>query len=593
MFRILARAFAVIGFLVTVSIISGIILGIYASKKAKEPESVVLRLDLDRPIVEQVDPTPFDFALNDKPPVSLINILSAIDAARVDPHVKGIVARFGSTAPSLSDAQEIRAAIARFRTSGKFTYAYAVSYGDFGMSSRPYYLASAFENIWLQPVGAVGLTGIAIQSPFARSALAKWGVKGDFMQREEYKSAMDMYTQDNFTLPVRTMMQNLIGDMADQIAGGIGESRGWPIERVKTLMARGPYTSSEALKEGLVTTLGFTDTLDEEINSKAGKDAKPVSVEQMIAFADNDKAKFKNAPTIALIYASGLIVEKPSGVNRVSGDKGMDIEKVVEALNTAAKDKNVKAVLFRIDSPGGSPDASETIRHALIRAKEAHKPVFVSMGSVAASGGYWIAMDADHIIANPASMTGSIGVVGGKYVIRGLSDKLGVNWGTLKTDENAGMWSMADDFSTGQRNRVNALLDETYKTFTQGVAAGRKIAPEKIPDIAKGRVWSGQQAIKVGLVDELGGYDTAFKALRKKLNLAEDAPLNIQQYPRPQNLAEKLMKIMRGGGLPNGISGILLNALSMEWRDLLAQVFEGNAKAVNVRVPDFIVQSVK
>ena len=588
--KFIARAFAVLGFLVTLTIVIGIAVGIYSSYLSHEPETVVLRLDFDRPIVEQNSPSAFNFAMNDKPPVSLINLISAIDAAGTDPHVKGIVAHFGSTLPALSDIQEIRDALARFRAHGKFTYAFGTSYGDFGMSNRPYYLASAFENIWLQPVGSVGLTGTAMQSPFAKDALDKWGVKADFMQRDEFKSAMDMGTQNGFTPPVRKMMTALLTDMTDQVADGIASSRGWKPEQVKDLMARGPFTSSEALKEGLVTKLAFADNLDDEIKAKVGKDATVAGVEEYTSYPHSDKKAEKKAKaTIALIYGVGLITEKASGLDYVSGEKVMDIDKVVDAFNKAADDENVKAILFRVNSPGGSPEASETIRHALIRAKEKGKPVFVSMGAVAASGGYWIAMDADHIVASPGTITGSIGVIGGKFVVGGLAKKLDISIDTISTNDNAGLWSIAEEFSPAQRVRVKSMLDETYDIFTQGVAAGRKIPAKKIPDIAKGRVWSGKAASTIGLVDELGGFDVTLHALKKKLSLAEGDQVTIQQYPRPETLADEMLKLARGAGLA-GVTSLWRSMLAVTWQQAVSTLFHDNAVLVSVRAPTITVQ---
>lgn len=559
--------FAVVGFLVTLVIVAGITLAVENQGRApKEPEAVILALDFDQAIVEQNDPSPLDFALHETS-VSLFDILAAIDKAKSDPHVKALIARFGTTQPGLAQAQEIRAAMERFRTSGKPTYAYATSYGDFGMGNRTYYLASTFDNIWLQPVGSVSLTGVAIESPFGKSALDKLGVTADFMQREEYKSFMEMGMRDDFSPPVRVEMQAMVEDMAHQVATGIASSRKWAVDRVQRLMERGPYTDDEAAKAGLVTHVGYADELDDELKQKFGKDAKQVDVDSYLEFHASGKSKTAQT-RVALIFGTGLITDHADGAGSFSGDKAMGADDIADAFDDAADDKDVKAILFRIDSPGGSPEASETIRHALIHAQKAGKPVFVSMGEVAASGGYWIAMNADHIVADPGTLTGSIGVISGKFVVDGLLQKLGVHFDTLSTSENAGMWSIAKEFSPMQRERVNAMLDQTYHVFVSNVSAARKIPMEKMPDIAKGRVWTGEQAVKVGLVDELGGVDVALGSLRKKLKLTNDESISLEPFPPPPTPAEKIMKLLKGFG----VEGAMIRSALMQWQAVQASV---------------------
>lgn len=546
MLKFITRFFAVIGFLVVALVALAIISVKYEQNRIEpEPDSVVLTLDFSRSIVEQNDPSPFDLADADEP-VSLLDMLHAIDHAKSDPNVRGIVARFGTEQPSLAQTQEIRAALARFRASGKFTYAFGTDFGEFGLGNRAYFLASAFENIWLQPVGTVSLTGVSLQSPFAKTALDKAGIVADFMQREEYKSFMEVAQRDSFSPPVKAEMQTMIEDLADQIATGIAESRKWDVAHVKDLMARGPYTDEEALQAGLVTRLAYSDDLDDEIDQKAGKDVKQVDVPSYLAYVDNKKDDDKKEPTtVALIYGQGLILEKAPGGGDISGEHIMSADDIAGAFDDAADDKNVKAILFRVDSPGGSPAASETIRRAMQHAQKQGKPVIVSMADTAASGGYWIAMNGDHIVADPGTLTGSIGVVAGKFEGQGLLQKVGVSMDGASTAESAGMWNMATPFTPPQRARVNALLDNTYHAFVSNVAAARKIPMEKMPDIAKGRVWTGAQAVKIGLVDELGGYDVAFGAVRKALNLEEDSPLSLETFPTPPTPAERVLKIMR------------------------------------------------
>ena len=584
MLRFITRIFAVIGFIVVLLIGSGVLLAMhFAERQPKEPQEIILTLNFDEPVTERGGFSPLSLLHEEE--TSLIDILRAIDKAKQDPRVKGIVAHFGSTQPKLAEASEIRDAIKSFRLSNKFTYAYAPTYGDFGQGNRAYYLASAFDQIWLQPVGAVALTGLAMQSPFGKTALEKIGVKADFMQREEYKSFMDMATRDDFAPPVRENMQSLLDDLAKQIATSIGESRGWDAQHVRDLMAKGPYTDEEALKEKLVTRLGYFDELSDELDQKAGKNAKSVDVATYLSYAHGSHQN-ESGSKIALIYGTGMIMDHDDNAPSVTGDKIMGADTIADAFDSAAEDSNVKAILFRIDSPGGTPEASETIRRSLVHAQKSGKPVFVSMGETAASGGYWIAMNADHIVAEPMTITGSIGVLAGKFTVGDLLQKLGITVSTIKTSENAGMWSMAEGFTAAQRERMNALLDNSYRTFTLYVSNARHIPIEKMPEIAKGRVWTGAQAKEIGLVDELGGYGTTLTALRRKLNLTDTDPIDLEVYPAPESPIERMMKLMKTLGVEEAaLQPILtiLPQLTAAMPDLHTQSLQSPIKAGMIR----------
>jgi protease-4 len=553
MLRFLTRFFAVIGLAVVLFIVLGAYAALHWSERPEpEPDAVILSLDFDQPIVERVSGSPLGAALNEDE-TSLIDVLRAIDKAKVDSHVKGIFGRFGSTMPTLTNAEEIRTALQSFRESGKFTYAFAPSYGEFGEGNVAYFLASSFENIWLQPVGVVSLTGLEIMSPFGKTALDKLGVKADFMQREEYKSFMDMATRDDFAPPVRDNMQLLLNDLARQESEGIAKSRGMDVEHVRDLMARGPYTDDEALHEKLVTHLGYYDELDSEFDRIAGKDAKTVDVDTYLGYGGGGIGKAAPKTKLAVIYGVGMIMDHDDGGPSMVSDKVMGADTLADAFDSAADDDDVKGILFRVDSPGGSPSASETIRRALVHAQKKGKPVVVSMGEAAASGGYWISLNADRIVADPATLTGSIGVLAGKFEGGELLKKLGVSFDAVKTTDTAGMWSMSEEFSPAQRQRMNDLLDNSYKAFTDRVAAGRHIPPAKIPEIAKGRVFTGAQAMQNGLVDELGGYGTALAALRKKAGIAPTEQVSLDVYPLPESPFKKVLKMLKGMGAEDSL----------------------------------------
>ncbi len=596
--KFLVRIFAVIGFILTISIGLGAFSTWYWIKNPsvsapKAPDNMVLDLDFTYPVVEQNRHMAFSLPalLMHEPEIPLLSIISAIDIAKTDPRVKGIVANFGSLQPSLVHAQEIRAALQRFHESGKFTYAYASSYGDFGRGNRTYYLASMFENIWLQPVGAVGLTGLAIEAPFGKSALEKIGVSTDFMRREEYKSVMENISRDEFSAPVRANMSEMLKNLGEQQVNGIAEARKIDLVKMREIIANGPYTTNEAMKNGLVTHVGYQDEMLKEVEGKSGLNPVRVDVGAYLMFTP--KANEPKA-TIALINGLGMITDAPSGPSALGSDRFIDTDALSQAIIDASKDKDVKAILFRIDSPGGSPSASETIRHALVVAKESKKPIFVSMGGVAASGGYWIAMNADHIVAQPGTLTGSIGVVAGKFVLGGLWDKLGVKWDGMTTSDNAHMWSALIPFTDQNRERVNAMLDDTYKTFITNVSEARKIPLEKMGDVAKGRVWTGDQAVKVGLVDELGGLQTTVMALKKELKLAPTDMVALKPFPRPETPADLVIRMLKNAGFESASLGNMFST----WRQIqttLAPALEAieDTGSVRAKLPSAYLNMVR
>ncbi len=556
--QFLLRLFAAIGMIVT----AGMIVGAYATwnffhpeKKSLEvPKAMVLALDFTSPVVEQARGFSLSLPalLDESNETPLLSIVRALENAKNDPKVKGIIAQFSpAESPALVHAQEIAVALDHFRASGKPTYAYAASYGDFAPGRSLYALASHFDNIWLQPIGAVALSPLSIEAPFGKTALGKLGIEADFLRREEYKSVMENISRDSFSPPVRANMEGMVFSLNDQIAHMLAQGRKIDSAKANTLLANGPYTANEALKEGLVTKIGYEDEFFKELDDKLGKETVSVDSSYYL-YVQSQERKDEPKGTLAVIYAEGMITDAPpEGPYRLAQEEMIDTGAIVQAFEDAAKDKDVKAILFRINSPGGSPVASESIRRALIKAKESKKPVYVSMGAMAASGGYWIAMDADRIIADPATITGSIGVVAGKFVIGGLLDKLGVKIDTVGVDKNASLWSMRTPFDARGRERMNVMLDETYKAFTDNVAAARKIPLEKMPTIAKGRVFTGEQAVKVGLVDELGGMDFAIASLKKTMGLQETDRVYLKQFPAPETpetLAIRILRNLRFGG---------------------------------------------
>lgn len=558
-FKLLTGAFAVIGLLAAL-VVSGAVW--FASsrmhKPPKVPDKIVLVLDFREELSERDDTMPdfrslLSFVAKERPGRTTVReMVQALRNGSKDQRVIGAVGLFGANLPHLAQAQEIRAALEKFRAAGKFTIAYSTSYGAFGPGNNAYYMASAFEKIWLQPVGNVGLSGMRMENPFGRSVLDKLGVKAEFVQREEYKSAMAFITEDKMPPAMREEMQTILNSLNDQVSGGIAASRGMKADDVKALMAKGPYTAKEALALKLIDKIGYTDEIEAWIDETHGKKTAKLRPGQYVRLPDTDKSGKPvvqpplKAP-VALIVAQGEIAEDGGGPSPLSGgEPSMDTREIVGAFSDAVEDKDVKIIVFRVDSPGGSPTASETIRRAVVRAQQQGKKVIVSMGLMAGSGGYWIAMNADRIIANPATLTGSIGVLSGKINLGGLYEKLGLNWEILQTGADySGMWSSTHGYTPEEKARLDVLIDDAYDAFRENVSAARKIPKEKMPGVSKGRVFTGEQAVRLGLVDELGGLQTAFDYAKTSLGMKPEDRLAVRSFPRQTTPAERVRDLLK------------------------------------------------
>lgn len=567
------RFFAVMGALAILSTLSGAIM-MWAwiggeGERPEEPDSIVLTLDFTNPITEKLSDFRFSLPslLNEGGETPILYITRALKHAKDDPKVKGIIAKFDNTKPSFVHVRAITKALDEFRKSGKFTYAFATSYGNFMQSGNTYLLASYFDNIWLQPVGSVGLSHMAIEAPFGKAALEKFGIQANFLRRAEYKGAMESFSNNKFSPTVRQNMENLLTDITDQKTQLFAQGRKISANEARALIAKGPFTANEALKYKLVTKLGYEDEVLKAAEDLAGKDAEPLTPANYLYFRSRDIKDEDIKGEIAIIYAQGVISDAPDIDPYRFGDDGIiNTQSIVDAFEEAAKDDDIKGIIFRVNSPGGSPVASETIRHALVKAKESKKPIYVSMGRVAASGGYWISMDGDKIIADPATITGSIGVLAGKFVLGGLFDKLGITWDKLSIpNAKENMWSLRKPFDEKGKERMNAMLDETYKTFTDHVARTRHIDKSKIESVAKGRVFTGQQAVKLGLVDQVGTLDDAIIILKEELKLTDKDIVLLRQLPAPETPETLLLKMFEN--MMSG--GAMVSELFFQWQQIM------------------------
>jgi len=539
--RFILVSLAAIGLFVVLAVAGGI--WAYSSVgdkiEPRLPSAMVLTLDLEASFRESPSSDPFA-ALSGKRAYVVRNVVAAIDAAAQDPKVKGLFATLGSGALPLATAQEIRDAVTRFRASGKPAVAFAETMGEGGNGTVDYYLSAAFSQIWLQPSGEVALVGYSAETPFVKGALDLLGIQPQMAGRKEYKSAIETFTETGYTAPHRQSMEALLESWANQTITGIAQGRRMGEDKVKALFGNGPFLATEALSSGLVDHVGYRD----QALAAAGGTGKKGELVDVAAYGAHQPKD--GGSKVAVITGSGAIMR--GGDDNAFGDDGFAAAIVAQAFRDAIDDPAVKAILFRVNSPGGSYVASDTVWHEVGRARAAGKKVVVSMAGMAASGGYFVAMGADRVVAQPATITGSIGVFSGKMVLADLWTKLGITWDGVKRGDNADMMSANKPFSPQAWERLNRQLDAIYADFTTKAAKGRNMAPERLEELAKGRIWTGADAQARGLVDALGGWDVAQAQVRELLKLAPDEGLELVSYPKPLSPWRKLAKMLGGSG---------------------------------------------
>ena len=509
------------------------------------PEKTVLTLNLDRNVVEYGSGKLTPWSAFGKAGPELWEIVAAIERAAEDDRVVGLAARVGSSGMGLARIQELRDAVRTFRRSGKPAYAFAESFGEFGPGNGAFYLAAAFEKIYLQPSGDVGLTGLLAQSYFLKGTLEKLDVKYSLEQRKEYKGIKEMFTEDGYTAAQREALTRILESLTEQLTAGISKGRGLSRATVGDLMLRAPFSAQEALEAKLVDGLHYRDEVDGLIREKLGPD---VAFLPLSRYRRRLEEKDGDSATVALIYGLGQVHRGSSRYRTLTGENSMGSDSIARAFRRAANDDDVRAIIFRVDSPGGSYVASDVIWREVRQARKRGKPVIVSMGNVAGSGGYFIAAPADRIVAQPATLTGSIGVAAGKVVTRGLWDKLGVSWDQVAGNTNATFWSTLQDYDPNQRKRLERLLDVVYDDFVSKVAQGRKLPREEVMAVAKGRVWTGADAREHGLVDELGGYAATLRAVREAAGIEPDTAIRLRLFPRRKSTLRLLAEGLTGYG---------------------------------------------
>ena len=481
-----------------------------AVRPAPVPSRAVLLLDLRGGLTDQPPTSPL--ALFNGHGQAVMTIEETLRRAQNDDRVRGLFVRLPESGMSPAAADELRLAFQQFRAHGKFIIAHAQGLYAAGFVTSTYELAAASGDVWLQPGSAFQVTGVSREDLFFKRLFDRFGLTADFQQRYEYKTAVNPYLYDDYTPAHRASELSWMGSVYDTALAAVAADRNQQPAAVKSLIEAGPYLAEDAKTKGLIDNVGQAREAQQAALAKAGDGAKLTDFSDYAALT---RGASGDGPAVAVISAEGAIMTgRGDGPSPLGGEQTIRSDDVSKAFYDAIEDRNVRAIVFRISSPGGSDTASEQILAAVRAARAAGKPVVVSMGTYGASGGYWIASDANEIVAEPSTLTGSIGVFGGKFVLGPALAKWGVDARDLNVGgAYAGAFDGATPMTAQQRAAFSAWMDRIYDGFVDRVAQGRRLPADKVRAIARGRVWTGAQAKALGLVDRLGGfYDAVDRA---------------------------------------------------------------------------------
>jgi protease-4 len=500
-------------------------------------DNTVLALKVSGSLPDYVPDDPFRRLFGGQPQ-SLGSLLTQLRKAKVDKRITAVLLDIDGSDAGWAKAEEIRGAIEDFRTSGKPVYAYM----ETGFN-KDYYIATACDKIFVPPPGELFTIGLAADVMFFRGSLDKLGVYPDLYQIGKYKSAGDMFTQKEMTPAHREFINSLLDDLYGRYVEGIAKARSKTPDEVRALIDNAPYNATQARDAGLIDGAAYHDEVEKELKKRLGyKDSDELHIARAGDYRQisQESLGLNKGERVAVVYAAGDIVSGNSTFGG-SGQETIGSDSLVKTLNEVRDDKTIKAVVLRIDSPGGSGLASDIIWRAIESLKE-KKPVVVSMSDVAASGGYYIACNANKIVAEPSTITGSIGVVGGKPVIKGFYDWIGVSNEYVLRGNNAGMFRESEKFSDSERKKFEELIKDTYYgQFLPKVAKGRGKNVEQIDAVGQGRVWTGRQGKENGLVDEYGGLDKAIEIAKQLANIPADKGVQRVIRPQPPSFFDELM----------------------------------------------------
>lgn len=532
-------------FVVIPFLLIAILIGAASKPKDTMPAQAVLQLDLRDGMTDQELQNPFA-VFGGSPGMSVISVIETLRHAETDDKVKGIFVRLpeGGMAPAAAD--ELRQAFLHFRKAGKPIWAHSQGLYPSGIVTSTYMLGASADQLWMQPDSAFQATGFAGEDIFFKRFFDKYGVKAEFEQRQEYKNAVNPYLYSDYTPAHRESQTSWMTSIyrTGVLTAAIDRKKE-PLAFVRTFEA-GPYSAEDARAKGLIDGVGQVRDTADAMLAKAGDKAELVDFDDYMGKVRNNAASsLSGKPAIAVIGAEGAIMTGTGGGNPFGGDQTVWSDDVADSFYKAIKDKDVKAIVFRVSSPGGSDTASEQILAAVRAAKAAGKPVVVSMGTYAASGGYWISSDASAIVAQPTTLTGSIGVYGGKFVLGEALSRFGIDMRqTAVGGEYASAFGSAESFNPAQKAAFAGWMDRIYEGFVKRVSEGRKLPPERVREIAKGRVWTGVQARQLKLVDQLGGYYDAIDIAKRLAKIEGEARIkHISGSSSPFEALEKFFGV--------------------------------------------------
>lgn len=535
--RGIAFLFAFMGLMAMLAVISIVTLYVVSTRGPSVPDRATLVM---RPGGALFDRRPDDVVaqLLGTEGVSVPGMIESLRKAKRDPRITSVLLRPSTLqTPFWGKLQELRDALIDFRQSGKQVIAYLEYGGD-----REYYLATAADQIFLLPASPLDLSGLASYEVFLRGALDKIGAQPDFVQIGPYKTAPNQLTQTGLTPQHREMSEWLNRDLYEQLVRGIAEGRRKTPGEVRALLDEGPFAPDAARRADLVDGLAYLDQLDDRVAALKTEEGEGRLVEESAYQRVSARSiGIRSESRIAVLSAAGVITSGKSAYDPVNGPiVGSDT--IVDQIQRIRDDDSIRAIVVRIDSPGGSATASDVIWRELMITRDANpqRPIVVSMSDLAASGGYYIAMPAHVIVAEPGTLTGSIGIFGGKIAIGGTLEKLGIATETIRSGRNADLSSPFVPFTPDQRERLMDYMSGFYTDFVQKVAAARKSTPAAIDAVAQGRVWTGRQARERGLVDMLGGLDTAVAVAKQRAGIPEDEDVELVVYPPRRTLFEAL-----------------------------------------------------
>ena len=518
--------------LLAVIVIEIVVIGVMNFRNRIRPDTVLV-VDVRGSVAEEAPRGFWEEVTRGRVKV-MSDFLEAIDRAARDSRINGLVLRVGGGGMNMAKLQELRGKIREFSQSGKFSAVFLES-----ATNRSYYLASACGSVTLVPQSILGIRGMMAESTFLRGTLDKLGIEADLYHAGDYKSASNLLTEKGYTKEHRESVDALLRDWYGEFLQGIAEGRELEVSRVASLVEQAPYTSREALEAGLVDEVAYRDQFDEKIEELNQGSENRASVGRYLARTDAE-----GDLKIAVLYASGTIMTGQSSEDPVLGTV-LGSSTLSEQLKWVREDESFKAAILRVDSPGGSAVASEIIRRE-VELTQKEMPVIVSMSDVAASGGYWIAMGADRIVAQPGTVTGSIGVITGKLNLKGLYDKLGMSKDYVALTENATIEWAFQNYTRRQRVVVRRIMQEYYDAFKAGVSKGRKLSLEEVEKIAQGRVWTGERAARLGLVDELGGMDVALRWAKQLADIPEAERVRLVHVTTRKTMIEKIWDALGG-----------------------------------------------